>query len=118
MADYSKYQGEHADWTGAFPAAPRYFVDPEGVPFGVLAMNEGIATIMPKLPQKRYHPDGQDIANWRILLYSRTKGDVIGDTDFYDAMRRLAMGGYILDDNGENVLIKALTLTELDALMR
>ena len=28
------------------------------------------------------------------------------------------MGGYILDDNGENVLIQALTLTELDALMR
>ncbi len=118
MADYSRYQGKNADWSEAYPAAPRYFVDPEGEPFGVLAMNEGIETIMPKQPHKRYHPDGQDIAKWRILLYSRTKGDVIGDTDFFEAMRRLVTGGYILDDNGENVLIRALTLTELDALMR
>ena len=118
MADYTQYEGKNADWTNAFVAAPRYFTDSEGVPFGVLAINEGIETIMPKLPQKRYHPDGKDIVNWRILLYSRTKGDVIGDTDFYAAMRKLVTGGYILDDNGDHVLIQALTLTELDALMR
>ena len=118
MIDYSKYQGSNADWSQAFVAAPRYYTDQDGVPFGVLAMNEGIETIMPKLPHKRYHPDGEEITKWRILLYSRTKGDVIGDTDFYAAMRKLVTGGYILDDNGELVLIKALTLTELDALMR
>lgn len=116
--DMSRYQGSQQDWTGAFVASPRFFTDPDGVPFGVLAINEGIETIMPKLPQKRYQVDGKEIANWRILLYSRTKGDVIGDTDFYAAMRRLVMGGYIADDNGENVLIKALSLSELDALMR
>ena len=118
MSDYSKYQGRNADWSNAFVAAPRFFTDPEGVPFGVLAINEGIETVMPKLPNKRYHPDGAEITNWRILLYSRTKGNVIGDTDFYGAMKKLVTGGYILDDNGENVLIRALTLTELDALMR
>ena len=51
---------------------------------------------MPKLPNKRYHPDGDEITNWRILLYSRTKGNVIGDTDFYGAMKKLVTGGYIL----------------------
>ncbi|MBQ5338046.1 MAG: hypothetical protein J6Z40_02660 [Oscillospiraceae bacterium] len=118
MIDYCNYQGRNADWTNAFVAAPRYFTDPAGEPFGVLAMNEGIETIMPKLPHKRYHPDGDEITKWRILLYSKTKGDVIGDTDFFAAMKKLVTGGYILDDNGEFVLIKALTLSELDALMR
>ncbi len=114
----NRYVGANADWTKAYVAAPRFFEKPDGTPFGVLAINEGIETIMPKLPQKRYHPDGRDIGEWRILLYSKTRGDVIGDTDFYSAMRRLVMGGYILDDNGENVLIRPLTLSELDALMR
>lgn len=116
--DMRNYQGSHADWSSAFVAAPRFYTDPEGVPFGVLAINEGIETIMPKLPHKLYQPDGKEITNWRILLYSRTKGAVIGDTDFYAAMRKLVMGGYILDDNGDRALIKALSLSELDALMR
>ena len=114
----NKYVGENADWTKAFIAEPHFYRRPDGTPFGVLAINEGIETIMPKLPQERFLADGRQIGEWRILLYSRTKRDVIGDTDFYAAMRVLVTGGYILDDNGENVLIQALTLTELDALMR
>ena len=114
----NRYVGENADWTTAFVAEPHFYRRPDGTPFGVFAINEGIETILPKLPQERYQVRGQHIGEWRILLYSRTKRDVIGDTDFFDAMRRLVMGGYILDDNGENVLVQALTLTELDALMR
>ena len=105
----NKYVGENADWTKAFIAEPHFYRRPDGTAFGVLAINEGIETIMPKLPQERFQVDGKQIGEWRILLYSRTKRDVIGDTDFYAAMRV---------DNGENVLIQALTLTELDALMR
>ncbi|MBR6718759.1 MAG: hypothetical protein IKI77_10530 [Oscillospiraceae bacterium] len=114
----NRYVGENADWTKAFVADPHFYTKPDGTPFGVLAINEGIETIMPKLPHERYRVDGRKVAEWRILLYSRTKGEVIGDTDFYAAMRRLVMGNYILDDNDENVLIQPLTLTELDALMR
>lgn len=112
------YQGEHADWSNAYAADPHYYEKPDGGVFGVFAMNEGIETILPKLPHERYRVDGMPVTEWRILLYSRTKGDVIGDTDFYDAMRRLVTGGYLLDENEENVLIQGLTLTELDALMR
>lgn len=114
----NRYTGENADWTTAYVSAPRFYTRPDGTPFGVMTINEGIETIMPKLPHQRYQPEGKTVSEWRILLYSRTRGDVIGDTDFYAAMRKLVMGGYILDDNGENVLIQALTLTELDALMR
>lgn len=114
----NRYVGENADWTKAFVADPHFYVRPDGTPFGVFGINEGIETIMPKLPQKRYHPDGDDIYEWRILFYSNSTERVIGDADFYAVMRILVTGGYILDDNGENVLIQALSLTELDALMR
>ena len=114
----NRYTGDNTDWTTAFVADPHFYRRPDGTPFGVFAINEGIETILPKLPQTRYQVNGKQVDEWRILLYSKTKGDVIGDTDFYAAMRGLVTGGYILDDNGENVLVQALTLTELDALMR
>ena len=97
---------------------PYFGKRPDGTVFGALRIIEGIETVMPKLPQNRYPLDGQTIGDWRILLWSRTKNEPIGDTDFFKAMRTLVLGGYIMDDNGEAVLIKALALTELDALMR
>ena len=110
---YSSYTGASPDidWSQAYVAAPRFFTRPDGRLFG-------IETILPKLPQNRYHPNGHDVGEWRILLYSKTKGDVIGDTDFFAAMRRLGIGGYILDENETHFLIRGLSLTELDALMR
>jgi len=107
-----------ADWDSAYPSTPRFFTRPDGIDFGAFALNEGVDTILPKAPQNIYQPDGRTISEWRILLYSRTKGAVIGDTDFFTAVRRLGIGGYITDDNDTHVLIRGLTLTELDALMR
>ena len=118
MGTYDRYTGVCADWTTAFVADPHFYRRPNGRPFGVFALNEGLETIVPKLPSERYHADGKPVQEWRFLLYSRSKGDVIGDTDFYTARRRLSEGGYVLDENGSNVLIRALSLTELDALMR
>ena len=113
-----RYTGENADWTKAYVAAPHFYTRPDGTPFGVLGINEGVETVMPKLPHERYQADGKTITEWRIMLYSGSQERVIGDTDFYTAMRRLVMNGCIIDDNGENVLIRALTLTELNSLMR
>ena len=106
------------DWTAAYVASPRFYVRPDGVRFGVFALNEGVDTILPKAPQNRYQAEGAPVEEWRLLLYSRTKGDVIGDTDFFTAIRRLGIGGYIIDDNETHSLVRGLTLTELDALMR
>ena len=112
------YVGENADWTKAYVASPHFYTRPDGTPFGALGMNEGIETVMPKRPHERYRPDGAVIGEWRIMLYSGSQQRVIGDADFYESMRRLAMAGCIIDDNGENVLIRELSLSELDSLMR
>ena len=117
MTDHSKYQGNGIfDWSNAYVAAPRYYRKPDGSMLGALAVNEGIETILPTAPHLAYHPDGLQVNDWRLLLYSKTKQDVLGDVDFYDAMQILK--DYLIDGNDEKVLLKALTLTELDALLR
>ena len=117
MSDLHQYQGSGIyDRSKAYVAAPRYYQKPNGAVFGVFAVNEGIETVLPVQPQLQYHPDGKTVTDWRLLLYSRTKGDTLGDVDFYDAMRILAE--YAVDSNDEKVLIRALSLTELDALLR
>lgn len=117
MADRNRNQGNGLyDWTGAYVAVPRYY-QIGGRPFGVLAVNEGIETILPLAPHEYYKGSGEPVTRWRLLLYSRTKQDVLGDVDFYDAMKCLS-NGYFLEANDEKVLVRALTLTELDALLR
>ena len=120
MAEYQGFtEGlRGADWEQAYVADPHFYTRPNGALFGAFALNEGIETILPKRPFERYQPDGHTVTEWRLLLYSKTKGDVIGDTDFYAAIRRLGIGGYIADENDTHFLIRGLTLTELDALMR
>ena len=46
----NRYVGDNADWTTAFVADPHYYVKPDGTFFGVFGINEGIETILPKLP--------------------------------------------------------------------
>ena len=117
MADYSKYQGNGIiDWSTAYVAVPRYYTKPDGNVLGAFALNEGVETILPIAPHLNYRPDGAQVNDWRLLLYSRTKQDVLGDVDFYSAMQILTE--YFLDGNDEKVLVRALTLTELDALLR
>lgn len=117
MADRNLNQGNGLyDWSRAYVAVPRYY-QKDGRPFGVLAINEGFETILPLAPHEFYKGTGEPITRWRLLLYSKTKQDVIGDVDFYDAMKCLS-NGYFLDGNDEKVLVRALSLTELDALLR
>lgn len=111
------YQGNGViDWSGAYVAAPRYFKKEDGTVFGAVAINEGIETILPLRPHELYHPDGLTLTEWRILLYSKTKQAVLGDVDFYKAMQILQ--AYFVDGNDERVLLRALSITELDALLR
>ena len=111
------YQGSGVlDWSEAYVAAPRYFKREDGTVFGAVAINEGIETILPLRPHELYHPDGLTLTGWRIVLYSKTKGEIIGEVDFFAAMQILQE--YFIDGNDERVLLKALTLTELDALLR
>lgn len=115
MADRNQGNGIY-DWSRAYVAVPRYYRK-DGRPFGVLAVNEGIETILPLAPHEYYNSADEMITRWRLLLYSSTKQEILGDVDYYDAMKCLS-NGYFLDGNDDKVLVRALTLTELDALLR
>ncbi|MBR5405559.1 MAG: hypothetical protein K6E36_08455 [Oscillospiraceae bacterium] len=118
MADRNVNQGNGLyDWSKAYVAVPRYYRDPDGKVFGAMAINEGIETILPLAPHERYRDGDRMIPRWRLVLYSKTQQKIIGDVDFYDAMKCLS-NGYFLDGNDEKVLVRALSLTELDALLR
>ena len=95
------------DWSRAYFAAPKFYGKPDGAPFGAIALTEGTETVLPKAPQKA-------VADWKIVLVSTTKDCVIGDSDYFCALAKLK--NYVQDTNDDAVLIRALSLEELEAI--
>lgn len=103
-----------ADWSRAYIAAPKFYGKPDGTPFGAIALTEATETVLPKTPQKEYAIDGKPVADWKIILVSTTKDCVIGDCDCFRTLAKLKK--YVQDANGDAVLIRALSLEELEAV--
>jgi hypothetical protein len=102
------------DWSRAYFAAPKFYGKPDGAPFGAIALTEGTETVLPKAPQKESAVDGKSVADWKIVLVSTTKDCVIGDSDYFCALAKLK--NYVQDTNDDAVLIRALSLEELEAI--
>ena len=94
------------DWSRAYFAAPKFYGKPDGAPFGAIALTEGTET--------EYAVDGKPVADWKIVLVSTTKDCVIGDSDYFCALAKLE--NYVQDTNDDAVLIRALSLEELEAI--
>ena len=77
-------------------------------------MTEGTETVLPKTPQKEYAVDGKPVADWKVVLVSTTKDCIIGDCDYFCALVKLK--NYVQDANDNAVLIRALSLEELEAI--
>ena len=58
--------------------------------------------------------DGKAVADWKVVLVSTTKDCVIGDCDYFRALAKLK--NYVQDTNDDSVLIRALSLEELEAV--
>lgn len=69
---------------------------------------------MPKLPQNEYRVDGKAVAEWKLVLVSTTKDAIIGDADYFTALKSIEK--YSLDSKKESVLVRGLTLSELESL--
>ena len=102
------------DWSRAYIAAPKFYRKPDGSPFGAIALTEGTETVLPKTPQKEYAVDGKPVADWKVVLVSTTKDCIIGDCDYFCALAKLK--NYVQDANDNAVLIRALSLKELEAI--
>lgn len=118
MGLFSKFRKEKAavDWSDAYIAAPKFYAKPDGSPFGALALTEGTKTILPKMPQSEYAVDGKPVTDWKVVLVSTTRDGIIGDCDYFEALRKLEK--YIVDFNEKSVLIKELSLSKLETIMQ
>lgn len=116
MGLFSKLKGkrEIADWNNAYVAVPQFYKKPDGTPFGAIALTEGTETVLPKLPQNEYRVDGNAVSEWKMVFISTTKDAIIGDADYFIALKSIEK--YLLDSKKESVLVKGLTLSELESL--
>ncbi len=103
-----------AQWEDAYTAAPKFYRQPDGTPFGAIALTENTKTILPKNPQAEYAVDGQPVSQWQLLLVSTTKDGILGNCDYFEALARLK--SQALDTNAQSILVRGLSLEELEAL--
>lgn len=107
-----KKEKSPADWNNAYTATPQFYGKPNGDPFGTIALTEGTETILPKNPQNDYAVDGKKVSDWKMVLISTTKEKILGDSDYLTALKRVEK--YILDSNNNSILIRGLSLEELE----
>ena len=104
------------DWEWAYKAEPKFYSDSEQVTFGALALTEATRTVLPTEPQKRFSLEGNTVSNWKMAFVSLTDGEIIGDGDYFQTLSGIER--YILDSNQDSILVRGLTLKELERLKK
>ena len=113
LFDKFKKSEKTNQWDDAYKANPHFYSKDDGSPFGAFALTEDIETILLKDP--RLAVDGKEITDYKLMLVSTTKDGVIGDVDYFEALSKLDQ--FKLDENENEILIKALALEELESLI-
>ena len=115
MGLFDKFKkNETSVWDNAYKANPQFYAKDDGSPFGAFALTEGTETILPKTPN--YAVEGNTITEYRLMLVSTTKDAVIGDMDYSIALSKL--DNYKLDEAADSILIRGLSLDELEDLVK
>lgn len=115
MGLFDKFKKKETNgWENAYKANPQFYAKDDGNLFGAFALTEGTETILPKSPN--YAVDGNAITEYRLMLVSTTKDAVIGDVDYSVALSKLE--SYKLDENDDSILLRGLSLEELESLIK
>lgn len=115
MGLFDKFKkNETSVWDNAYKANPQFYAKDDGSPFGTFALTEGTETILPK--KLNYAVKGNTITEYRLMLVSTTKDAVIGDMDYSIALSKL--DNYKLDEAADSILIRGLSLDELEDLVK
>jgi hypothetical protein len=113
LFDKFKKNGSVSDWDGAYKANPSFYSKPDGSPFCAFAFTEGTETILPKTPH--FAVSGQEVKDYRLVLVSTTKEGIIGECEYFDAIRKLE--AFKKDSDNDRLLIRGLSLAELEGLI-
>lgn len=114
LFDKLKGKTEKVDWSEAFKATPMFCSKPGEESFCAVTLTEEVATILPKAPREMYLVKGKVVPKWRMMLVSISRDCVIGETDYFSALKKAKK--YILDSDEDHVLIRGLSLEELESL--
>lgn len=114
LLDKLKRKKEAVDWSDAYNATPRFYERPGVAPFGAVALTEGAKTVLPKDPRAAYKVRGKPVEEWKLVLVSTSKNAVVGYTDYFAALKKAE--AYALDATQDALLVRALSLTELERL--
>ena len=105
-----------ADWEEAYTAKAKMFSMPDGRVFGGFAITEATRTVLPKDPKSTILDDGNTVDDWKVVLVSLTNRDALGDCDYYKTLAKLE--SFVLDSNETSILIRGLSLKELEKLLK
>lgn len=107
---------ENNDWENVYVGNPNFYNGKDGKLFGAFALTEGTLTSFPKNPKLLYKVDNIEVDEWKLMLVSTTNNVILGDIDYYDAIKKLMK--YVIDENDNNILIKGLSLEELNEVLK
>ena len=112
--DIFKKKESAVNWNNAYKANPQFYSKPDGNPFCAFALTENTETILPRSPH--YAVEGKELSDYKLMLVSTTKDGIVGDCDYFDAIKKLE--SFKLDSNNENILVKGLSLSEMEELLK
>ena len=117
MGLFDKFKKKETnDWESAYVGKPNFYYGKDGKPFGVFVLTEGTLTSFSKNPRLFYKVDNTEVDEWKLMLVSTTNNGILGDIDYYDAIKKLMK--YVIDENDNNILIKELSLEELNEVLK
>ena len=103
-----------SDWEEAYTPAPKMFSMPDGKVFGGFAITEATRTVLPIDPRAKIPDEGNTVEDWKMVLVSLTKDSALGDCEYYKTLARLKP--FVIDSNEDSILIRGLSLKELEKL--
>lgn len=107
---------ENIDWGNAYVGNPNFYNGKDGKSFGAFALTEDTLTSFPKNPKPLYKVDNTEVDEWKLIFVSTTNNGVLGDMDYYEAINKLMK--FVVDENDNNILIKGLSLEELNEVLK
>ena len=117
MGLFNKFKKkEKDDWKNAYMVNPNFYKGKDGKPFGAFALTENTLTSLSKNPKALYKIDDTEVDEWKLMLVSTTNNGVLGDMDYYEAINKLMK--FVVDENDNNILIKGLSLEELNEVLK
>ena len=111
LFDRFKKKETASAWDDAYKANPSFYSKPDGDPFCTFALTEGTDTVLPKAPH--YAVEGKE---YKLMLVSTTKEGILGDCDYFKAIKRLET--YKAAEDDDRLLIRGLSLKELEEILK